>query len=78
MSEDEKQSPSRSARGPSIEKWGKVGGVIGFVVTIVLFGFGGSSAGPNIWSSFIKGFLGGGIGALVFGVLAALVGARMK
>ena len=54
--------------------WARIGGIVGIVVTFLLFGF---SAGPGgaqgILFGGLKGFVGGGLGAAIFYCLAGLI-----
>ena len=50
--------------------WATIGGFVGFALTFLLFGFGGSSGATGILIGAMKGFVGGGLGAAIFYCLA--------
>ena len=53
--------------------WASIGGIVGFVITFLLFGIGGSSGAIGILLGALKGFVGGGIGAAIFYCLAGVI-----
>lgn len=57
----------------AMKSWARIGGILGLITMIFLFGFGGSSGAAGILDALVKGLISATIGAGIFAGLAGIV-----